>query len=168
MSPKPWDDGWSEWGCVMTQVGHAAYLAVDTSQDVHTCQIKDYSNEGGHTCEGVYLYRDGGGRVEKSGAAGKRRNAREAHITTDPYRLLVRTMSSEDIPLVVKSGEELPTGCGGFNVRETLVERNADSGRTHRYRPSTACQNFTRAPLKRYSQSSKTTSKERTYKNRTF
>jgi len=153
--------------CDDTEVGHAAYLTVEGSQDVHTSQIKDYSNEGGHTCEGVDLYRDGGGRVEKYGTAGKRRDAREAHIITDPYRSLVGAMSSEDIPLVVKSGEELPTGSGRFNVRETLVERDADSGKTHRYRPSTACQNFTRAPLKRYLQSSRTTPKERTYEDRT-
>jgi len=70
--------------------------------------------------------------VEKSSAAGKRRNTREAQIITDPYRSLVGAMSSEDIPLVVKGGEELPTGSGGFKVRETLVERNADSRKTHR------------------------------------
>ena len=138
-------------------VGHAAYLTVDRGQHVHTSDIKDYSNEGGYTCEGVYLDRDGGGMVEKSSAAGQRRNAREAHIITDPYRSLVWAMSSEDIPLIVKSGEELPTGRGGFKVRETLVERNGDSGKTHRYRPPTACQNFTRAALKRYLQSSRTT-----------
>jgi len=154
--------------CDDTEVGHAAYLTVDASRDVHTSHIKDYSNKGGHTREGVYLYRDGRGRVEKSSAAGKRRNAREARIITDPYRSLVRAMSSEDIPLVVKTGEELPTGSGGFDVRETLVERNADSGETHRYRPSTACQNFKRAPLRRDLQSSRTTPKERTYKNRPF
>jgi len=45
----------------MTEVGHAAYLTVDRTQYVHTSDIKDYSNEGGHTCEGVDLYRDGGG-----------------------------------------------------------------------------------------------------------
>ena len=56
--------------------------------------------------------RDRVGRVEKSSGAGKRRNAREAHMITDPYRSLVGAMSSEDIPLVVKGGEELPTGGG--------------------------------------------------------
>jgi len=131
--------------CDDTEVGHAAYLTVDRGQDVHTSHIQDYSNEGGHTCEGVYLYRDGGGRVEKSSAAGKRRNMREAHIITDPYRPLVRAMFSEDIPLVIKSGEELPTGSGGFNVRKTRGAK-CRFGKTHRYRPSTACQNFKRAP----------------------
>jgi len=129
-------------------VGHAAYLTVDGSHDVDTSNVKNYSNEGGHTCEGVDLCHDGRGGQRKSGAAGKRRNAREADIITDPYRSLVRAMSSEDIPLVIKSGEELPTGSGGFSVRETLVGRNADSGKAHRYRPSTACQNLKTVPLK--------------------
>ena len=61
--------------------------------------------------EYIYTVTVGGGQIT---AAGKRLNAREAHIITDPYRSLVRAMSSEDIPLVAKSGEELPTGSGGF------------------------------------------------------
>ena len=134
----------------MTEVGRAAYLTVDRCQDVDTSHVKDYSKEGGHTCERVYLYHDGGGRVEKSSAIGKQWNAREAHIITDPDRSLVRAMSSKDIPLVVKSGEELPAVSGGFNVRGSLVERNVDSGKTHMYRPSTACQNFTRAPFESF------------------
>ena len=150
-----------------TEVGSAAYLTVEGSQNVDTSHVKDYSSEGGRTCEGVDLYHGDRGRVEKSSAAGKRRNAREAHIITDPYRSLVWAMPSEDIPLVVKSGEELPPGRGGFKVRETLVVRNADSGKAHRYRPSTACQNFTRTALKRDLQSSRTTPKERTHQDRT-
>lgn len=71
--------------CDDAEVGYTAYLTVDRSRDVDTSHVKDYSNEGGHTCEGVNLCRDGGGRVKKSSAAGKRRNARETHIITDPY-----------------------------------------------------------------------------------
>jgi len=39
-----------------TDVRHAAYLTIERSQDVDTSHVKDHSNEGGHTCEGVDLY----------------------------------------------------------------------------------------------------------------
>jgi len=45
---------------------------------------------------------------------------KRACITTDPYRLLVRDIPPDHIPLVVKSSEELPAGERGIEVRETL------------------------------------------------
>jgi hypothetical protein len=36
----------------------------------------------------------------------------EAHIITDPYRPAIGTTPSDDAPLVVKTGEELPAGRG--------------------------------------------------------
>jgi hypothetical protein len=43
------------WICDDTDVGHGAYLTVEGSQDVDTSHVKDHSDEGGNTCEGVDL-----------------------------------------------------------------------------------------------------------------
>lgn len=72
----------------------------------------------------------------------------KAHIATDPYRPVVGTMPSDDAPLVIKCGDELPTIGKELGYRGLCYEKAGPRGGarlTGRDRPR--CSRASRLPL---------------------
>src|SRR5579863_1600011 len=80
------------------------YLAVVFGRNVQIDQAKYYVNESSHARDRIDLPKEAEGKnFELCNETRK-----EMRLSTDHYRPAVRPTPSNDIPLVVKGGEELP------------------------------------------------------------
>ena len=80
------------------------HLTVAHKLGVERDDGKYHGDEGSHAHKGIDLWN----RSVWASSAGRGPN--EALETTDPYCPAARKMSSNDIPFVVKTGEEFPAG----------------------------------------------------------
>jgi hypothetical protein len=96
-----------------SEVGTRLHLTDRRGGQVEVNDGHDRNQEGGDACKGVNLPK---GQEEisriQSGAHfwGRRECCGKVLVYTDPYRPPVAYTSLDDVPLVVKSSEELPSG----------------------------------------------------------
>jgi hypothetical protein len=101
-------------------------------------QIQGYDDEGGRSHQGVNLTQ--GNRQSPAHEVIPKRP-----VTTNPYCPTIGGMPSDDTPLKVQSGEELPTEKQSSDVKRASRERQA----THRKMPSKASQSFTNTTVEK-------------------
>jgi hypothetical protein len=78
---------------------NCTHLTVNWGRDIEIDQVKDYGHEGGEARNGVNLSR-GLIRLEPLGETQKKY----------PYCPSIWMVSSDDIPLILETGDELPAG----------------------------------------------------------
>ena len=90
---------WSINARIKTDAEYCTHLAVNFGRNAEIGQGENYHQEAGQARNGVDL---------SKGEIQTRETQSKALIVTYPYRPSIALMSSENIPLVVKIGEELP------------------------------------------------------------
>jgi hypothetical protein len=97
-------------------VGYGTHLTVYWACSIKADHVENYGQKGGQARNEMNL---GQVRFDPQLRGGRRRNQREK--ATNPYRPSVGATPSEDIPLIVKVGEELPARSGRLRLGQ--VER---------------------------------------------
>ena len=95
-SPRPPDRNKSIRGKEV-EVKYPTHLAVNLGRNVERDQVKDYDREGGPARHQVDLWEE---QIQTE--------IRSKAIVTYPYRPSIGLTSSDESPLVVKTGDELP------------------------------------------------------------